>query len=79
LLAFGMVMIDDLNRSLIFTVIYSAACIQFLVQVFCFLRLNTQTEQGKINVMSILFTILILGAVVLGSLWIMWDLNYNLM
>ncbi len=79
LIAFGMVMANMFPRWAVFTVIYSAACMQFLVQLFCFLRLNTQTKQGKINVMSILFTGVILLFIVAGSLWIMWNLNYNMM
>jgi len=79
LIAFGIVMVNQFSRWEVFTVIYSAACIQFLVQVICFLRLNTQTEQGKINVMSILFTGVILLSIIVGSLWIMSNVNYNLM
>src|SRR5437899_11436015 len=62
-----------------FTAIYVAALIQFFVQVICFLRLNTQTEQARMNVMSIAFTIVILITVVAGSLWIMWNVNYYMM
>ena len=47
-----------------------------LVQVICFLRLSTQTEQGKTNVMTFLFTGVILTSIIVGSLWIMWNLNY---
>lgn len=62
-----------------FAIIYLLACIQFLVQVICFLRLNTQTKQGQINIMSFIFTGIILLSIVTGSLWIMWNLNYNMM
>ena len=79
LIAFGVVMTNQFTRGQVFTVIYSAACIQFLVQVICFLRLNTQTDQAKLNVMSILFTGIILLSIIVGSLWIMWNLNYYLM
>src|SRR5438132_775382 len=79
LIAFGAVMANTFPKWEVVIIIYSAACIQFLVQLFCFLRLNTQTEQGKINVMSILFTGVILIAIVIGSLWIMSNLNYNMM
>ncbi len=62
-----------------FAIIYLLACIQFLVQVICFLRLNIQTHQGRINVMTFLFTGIILLVIVTGSLWIMWNLGYNMM
>lgn len=79
LIAFFTVMANTLPKWAAYSIIYPAALIQFLVQVICFLRLNTQTEQGRINVMSIIFTIIILGTIVVGSLWIMWSLQYNMM
>jgi cytochrome o ubiquinol oxidase operon protein cyoD len=79
LAAFGTVMANALTKWQTFAIIYSAACIQFLVQIVCFLRLNTQTEQGRINVMSFIFTGVILGSIVVGSIWIMWNCNFNMM
>jgi len=79
LIAFGSVMENLFSRSQTFIIIYAAACIQFIVQVLCFLRLNTQTEQSKINVMSIIFAGVILIVIIIGSLWIMRNCNYNMM
>ena len=76
LISFWTVMYGQLPKLQIFAIIYAAACIQFLVQLVCFLRLNIQTEQGRVNVMSILFTAVILISIVVGSLWIMSNLNY---
>ena len=76
LIAFGTIMSNAFPKWGEFVIIYAAACIQFLIQVICFLRLNTQTEQGKNNVLSFIFTGVILVAVVAGSLWIMWNINY---
>ena len=79
LIAFGAVMSNRFPRWEVFSIIYTAAVIQFFVQLVCFLRLNTQTEQGVNNVLSFVFTAVILIAIVLGSLWIIWSVNYNLM
>lgn len=79
LVAFWAVMSGRFSNTLIFSIIYPAAIIQFLVQAICFLRLNTQTAAGKKNVMSFVFTGVILVTIILGSLWIMWTLNYNMM
>lgn len=79
LIAFWAVMDSRLERWQLFVIIYAAAVIQFFVQLVCFLRLNTQTEQGQINVMSLIFTGVILICIILGSLWIMWNLNYNML
>jgi len=79
LLAFWTVMASKFSKGEMLFIIGSAALIQFVVQLLFFLRLNTQTEQGRINVVSIVFTGVILVTIVFGSLWIMWNLNYNMM
>jgi cytochrome o ubiquinol oxidase operon protein cyoD len=76
LIAFGAVLSAKLGRMENIAIVYSAAIIQFIVQVFCFLRLNGQTPQGKINLVSLVFTIIILISIVGGSLWIMFNLKY---
>lgn len=78
-IAFNVVMANHFSTLKILTTIYLAAIIQFFIQVICFLRLNTETPQAQINVMSILFTLVILITIVAGSLWIMWSLNYYMM
>jgi len=75
-LSFWAVMSQRFSKLEILILIFSSACIQFLVQVICFLRLTTQTEQGRTNIMTLLFTGVILISIILGSLWIMWNLNY---
>lgn len=79
LAAFGTVMAGTFSKTQSFLIIYLAACIQFIVQLVCFLRLNTQTEQGKMNVMAFVFTGIILLCVVFGSLWIMWNLKFYML
>lgn len=79
LVAFWAVMYGQFSRAQTFTIIYTAACIQFFVQLICFLRLNTETAQGRTNVMSLVFTGVILLSVIVGSLWIMYNLNYYMM
>ena len=56
-----------------------SAVLQFFVQVICFLRLNNQTEQGRTNVLSFVFTGIVLLVVIGGSVWIMTSLNYFMM
>lgn len=76
LVAFGTVMLNDLPKLAALIIIFVAAIFQFFMQVICFLRLNVQTEQGVMNVMSFVFTGIILTSIVAGSLWIMWNCNY---
>ena len=53
------------------------AVIQLIIQSVCFLRLNAGPD-GRWNLMPFLFAIFIVGVLVSGSLWIMYNLNYNM-
>lgn len=79
LLSFWAVMSQRFSKLEVLALIFSSACLQFLVQVIFFLRLTTQTTQGRTNIMTLLFTGVILTSIILGSLWIMWNLNYYMM
>jgi cytochrome o ubiquinol oxidase operon protein cyoD len=79
LLSFWAAMSQRFSKLEVLALIFSSAGIQFLVQVIFFLRLTTQTEQGRTNIMTFLFTGVILISIILGSLWIMWNLNYYMM
>lgn len=60
------------------TAIIILAMAQVLVQLFFFLHLGRETRpRWKLVVFG--FMILVLGIVVIGSLWIMQNLNYNMM
>lgn len=78
-LPFFFVMKPFFSRTSTLALIYVFAIAQFLTQILCFLRLNTQTPQAKMNTMSFLFTMVILFVVIGGSLWIMWNLHYRMM
>lgn len=52
--------------------------LQLLVQLIFFLHLSAAPDQ-RWNVMSFAFTVLILVIVVAGSLWIMYNMDYNMM
>jgi cytochrome o ubiquinol oxidase operon protein cyoD len=58
--------------------ILAFAVLQFLVQVFFFLHV-TEGKSGKANVLALIFTIVVLVILVIGSMWIMYNLDYNMM
>lgn len=59
------------------TVIIGLAVTQVFVQLFFFLHLGHETKpRWKLGVF--LLMILVLGIIVIGSLWIMQNLNYNM-
>ena len=76
LISFGAVISHYFSRVEVIILIFSSACIQFLMQIIFFLRLNTKTQQGKTNVLTFVFTGGVLTSIIVGSLWIMWNLNY---
>ena len=48
------------------------------VQSAFFLRLNTSSEDSMWDLFTFLFTIIVIAIVVIGTLWIMYNLNYNM-
>jgi len=54
------------------------AILQLMAQVVYFLRMNVSPE-GRWNSMPFIFAIVIILVLVFGSLWIMVNLNYNMM
>jgi cytochrome o ubiquinol oxidase operon protein cyoD len=62
----------------IYITISVLALLQFMVQTLCFLRLNAGPE-GRWNLYPFLFAIFVVFVVMGGSLWIMYNLNYNMM
>jgi len=58
--------------------ITALALLQAFVQLACFLGL-TQEKKPHWNLLMFFFMLLVLVILVFGSLWIMYELNYNLM
>lgn len=76
--AFGLVQGHYFDSVKTDVVIAGLAIIQLIVQCVFFLRLN-MGEEGRWNLLPFIFAILIIAILVGGSLWIMVNLNYNMM
>lgn len=76
-LAFAIVMSATASRTVTITVVTIAAVIQILVHLVYFLHMNTSSK-ARWNLVVFLFTLIIIGIVVVGSLWIMYNLNLNM-
>lgn len=59
-------------------VISAFAVIQLFVQLVFFLHLNTKSEK-RWNLIAALLTIFMVAFLVIGTIWIMQNLNYNTM
>ena len=55
-----------------------AAVVQIVVQVIFFLHINAEGKP-RFNLMSFIFTLLVVFIIVAGSLWVMYNLNINMM
>lgn len=76
---FWLVMADPIGDNGVTSVaVILLAVIQVLVHTVCFLHVNTQAEGGW-TLVAYVFTAVILLITILGSLWIMYHLNTNMM
>ena len=75
---FWMVMNGSASKPVILGAILVTAVIQILVHLVCFLHMNTKSDEGW-NMTAFIFTVIIIAILVVGSIWIMWNLNYNMM
>jgi cytochrome o ubiquinol oxidase operon protein cyoD len=77
-LAFAVVLLGEVPRSLIVPCIVAAAAAQMLVHLSYFLHLSAAPEQ-RWNLLAFAFTVLIIAIVLGGSLWIMYHLHEQMM
>ncbi|HEV2613302.1 MAG TPA: cytochrome o ubiquinol oxidase subunit IV [Gammaproteobacteria bacterium] len=77
-IAFLLVGKHMLSNSSLYIAVSILAVIQFCVQSLCFLRLNAGPE-GRWNLYPFMFAVFVVFVVIGGSLWIMYNLNYNMM
>ncbi|MEA1065813.1 cytochrome o ubiquinol oxidase subunit IV [Apirhabdus apintestini] len=78
LIPFWMVMNGSASHAMLLGVVLVTAVIQILVHLSFFLHMNTSSEGGW-NMVAFIFTVLIIAILVVGSIWIMWNLNHNMM
>ena len=75
---FVMVMNGGASKQVLSLIICSLAAIQMFVHVVFFLHLDRSSAQ-RLNVQSGIFTVLLIGVIVLGSFWVMHNLAVNMM
>ena len=75
---FGMVMAGGFGRGIVMAVIAITAVAQVLVQLVYFLDMNSSSDQ-RWNVIAFIYTVLCIAVLLVGSVWIMNYLHYNMM
>ena len=53
--------------------------VQMIVQVCFYLRLSDEKSDEGWSSLSLIFTLMIIAIIVAGNLWILYNLNYNMM
>ncbi|MET0308969.1 MAG: cytochrome o ubiquinol oxidase subunit IV [Sphingomonas sp.] len=75
---FWLVMTKPMSDTVIAFVIMGFAVVQILVHMIFFLHMNRRAEGGW-SMMALLFTIVIVVIALSGSLWVMYNMNANMM
>lgn len=75
---FGMVMTGGFDRTVLLAAVGITAIIQVLVQLIFFLHMNSSEEQ-RWNVIAFTYTILTIAILLIGSVWVMNYLHFNMM
>jgi cytochrome o ubiquinol oxidase operon protein cyoD len=75
---FAMVMMHAMPIGTLIPVIIGVGVVQIIVHLIYFLHMNTSSSQGWNNA-AFVFTLIVVGILVVGSLWVMYHLNANMM
>ncbi|WP_044104621.1 cytochrome o ubiquinol oxidase subunit IV [secondary endosymbiont of Ctenarytaina eucalypti] len=78
IIPFSVVMLDSGSESMLIAILVICAVVQITIHLVCFLHLNTSSEK-RWHLMAFAFSLMIMTILVVGSLWIMSYLHYNLM
>jgi cytochrome o ubiquinol oxidase subunit IV len=65
------------NKEATGVLLVAMAAVQIIVHMIYFLHMNGKSENGW-TMMSLIFTIIVVGIVLSGSLWVMYHLNVNM-
>lgn len=66
------------NSSTTGLILLGLGAIQIIVHMVYFLHMNTQSEGGW-SILALLFTVILVFITLIGSLWVMYHLNHNMM
>jgi cytochrome o ubiquinol oxidase operon protein cyoD len=66
------------NANVTILLIMAFAAVQIVVHMIYFLHMNSHSEGGW-SLLALIFTLVLVGIVLAGSLWVMYHLNSNMM
>lgn len=68
----------DMSSAILIAILAALAITQLVVQLLFFFHLGSESKP-RLNTVSFLFMLMVIGILGLGSLWIMYNLDYNMM
>ncbi|CAM2773629.1 MULTISPECIES: cytochrome o ubiquinol oxidase subunit IV [Vibrio] len=78
IIPFYFVATQSLPKDITYAILFGCAVIQVIVHFIYFLHMEIKTDEGKWNFVSLMFTVLVVLILIVGSIWIMWNLNVNM-
>ena len=75
---FYLVMTGTLDNHTTVGIVMAMAVVQIVVHMIYFLHMDARSEGGW-NLLSLIFTIIVVAITLAGSLWVMYHLNVNMM
>ncbi|WP_165313334.1 cytochrome o ubiquinol oxidase subunit IV [Vibrio ziniensis] len=79
IIPFYFVATQSLPKDITYAILFGCAVIQVIVHFIYFLHMEIKTDEGKWNFVSLMFTAIVVLILIAGSIWIMWNLNVNMM
>lgn len=78
IIPFYFVATQSLPKDITYAILFGCAVIQVIVHFIYFLHMEIKTDEGKWNFVSLMFTVLVVLILIVGSIWIMLNLNVNM-
>ncbi|CAE6935972.1 cytochrome o ubiquinol oxidase subunit IV [Vibrio sp. B1FLJ16] len=75
---FYFVWAQTLPQATTYAVMFGCALVQIFVHFKYFLHMEAKTDDGRWNLVSLMFTAIIVLILIAGSIWIIYNMNVNM-
>jgi cytochrome o ubiquinol oxidase subunit IV len=75
---FYFVATHSLSEATTYALLFGCAIVQVFVHFAYFLHMEVRTDEGRWNMVSLVFSAMVVLILIAGSIWIMWNLNHNM-
>ncbi|MGI2992208.1 cytochrome o ubiquinol oxidase subunit IV [Vibrio alginolyticus] len=75
---FYFVWTKSLQDTTTYAILFGCALVQIFVHFKYFLHMETKTSDGRWNLVSLMFTAIVVLILIAGSVWIIYNMNVNM-